>query len=300
MLALSTWDTLRSRLDQQGLSLKSGGFPAYCLNGQIFSSMKWLRPRYRAWVTESATGQVVARYEILAPISRTPAVAVGQQIAAHLDTLKETSSSGPLQASPPGPTPPTPPPPAPPAWEGREHLIKTEGQTDRAWISPRLRLKGHTLHITDWTQSGLGPEADDHDRAVAASLCLRAPGWLLGALAGHKDRGFRISRQMGDLRLEGRVLRLYQADLRKIGTNMAAAFTFGLATKSKGLLQVRVVDVQTGETLALAEQELVSFQMASSGVPYKAMKWLALDLVPLLLKVDESKEKVTLTAPKQD
>ena len=299
MLARSTWDTLRSRMDQQGLSPKSGGSPVYCLNGQIFSSLKWLRPRYRAWITEVATGKVVARYEVLAPFSRTPGESVGQKIAAHLETLKEPLTPPLAEASSPGQT--SPPQPVPTVWEGREHLVQTNGQADWAWMSPRLHFKGRTLQIADWTQSGLGPEADHHDRANAALLCFRAPGWLFGALAGHQERGFRISRQAGDLRLEGRILRLHQADLRKFGTMMAAAFTFGLATKSEGLLQVRVVNVQTGETLALAEQELASFQMASSGVSYKAMKWLALDLVPLLLMADDPKEKPTpVTPPKQD
>ena len=130
----------------------------------------------------------------------------------------------------------------------------------------------------------LRPAADNHDLGIARWISKAAPAWLYGALAAHPERGFRIHRKAGDVRLEGRVVHLYQPDLSKFWTLVGQAYTMGLATKAEGILQLRVVDIPTGTTLALVEKNLVSFQMASNGVPYQAFKWLAQDLVGWLLK----------------
>ncbi len=282
-LAAQTAASLRDRLTRSGLAHRGEDPAVYLLTGQLFSSLKLLKPRYRARMTEIATGRVVARYEILAPFSLAPGVAVAGRIAAHLETLREDPLATPVAGGSPGPVPPRQPLAD---WEGLERLAAVGGGVDRAWVSQGFQMKGRSLHVADWCPAVLGPEADAHDRIIAAWIGLRAPGWLSGALASYPDRGFRISRTGGDLRLEGRVVRLQQPDTRHFWTGLGGAMTFGLSLQAEGLIQVRILDAGTGATLALVERELISFQVASDGIPYKTMKWLAQDLVPWLLKED--------------
>jgi hypothetical protein len=162
-----------------------------------------------------------------------------------------------------------------------------------------LNLAGRTLLVGEWSEPTLKPEADGYDHQVARAISLRAPAWLYGALASHPERGFKINRHEGDLRLEGRVVHLYQPDRSKFSTMIGAAFTFGLSAKAEGTLQVRVLDNATGNTLALVEENLGSFQMASSGIPYKAFKWLAQDLVPWLLQAGRRPEPQKVNSPKE-
>ncbi len=368
--ALRAEQCLRVRLARSRLGRRGEGVPAFLLTGRTFSSMKYLLLRYRAQVTEVATGRVVVQLELRQPFGFSPASIseqVAERIVARLEVLQEgvvkPPASGPeasmarAQTVPePGPTgqgslltlnsvgnqgeagrlPATPTPdksmenpqpgrpvpdlgatvsesvsadvekrvPSDPSrspltdrvvtaaaaqaparpWEGLDRLAPAAGGVDKAWVSPLLELSGRTLLVGEWSEPTLKPEADSYDRQVASSISARAPAWLYGALAAHPDRGFKINRQEGDLRLEGRVVHLYQPDRSKISTMMGQAFTLGLSTKAEGILQLRVVDMATGTTLALVEENLGSFQMASTGIPYKAFKWLAQDLVPWLLR----------------
>ncbi len=275
-LANETADTLLDRLTRSGLARTGGGEATYQLNGQIYSAPEFFKPRYRAWVTEATTGRVVARFELLPPFSKKPGVAVGERLSTHLQTLMAASSS-----STPGAAPPVRPAAV---WEGLERLQPAAGDVDKAWVSSKLSLTGRTLHVADWAPGELGDGADSHDRRIASIVTQWAPAWLFGALAWHGDRGFQISRHGGDLRLEGRVVHLHQPDRTRFGTAMAEALTLGLSSKSEGVLQLRLLDVDTGDTLALVEQTLVSFQAASDGVHYKAFKWLAQGMVEWLLK----------------
>lgn len=274
-LANETADTVRDRMTRSGLARTGGGEPTYRLDGQIYSAPEFFKPRYRAWVTEAATGRVVARFELLQPFSRDPGVAVGERLSTHLQTLMAASATVPEAAPPQRPVA---------TWEGLERLQPATGGVDKAWVSSKFSLAGRTLHVADWTPAEIGDGADGHDRRIASVLTQGAPAWLFGALSWHEDRGFQISRLGGDLRLEGRVVQLYQPDRRKFGTAMAEALTLGLSSKSEGVLQLRVLDAGTRETLALVEQTLISFQAASDGVPYKAFKWLAQGMVEWLLK----------------
>lgn len=305
--------SLRERVARSELAIRSEDEPAYLLTGQIFSTPKHLKARYRAVVTKIATGQIVARQEIRSPFGLPNGVLidVSERIVSHLETLQEgaakrsvpgpeTASLGPQSVPKQTPSAPSSSPPDKPVvdkggassarqaiattWVGLDRLVSVSGPVDKAWVSPTLNLAGRTLQVAAWSEPALRPEADGYDRLTADQISSRAPAWLYGALASHANRGFQIHRQNGDLRLEGRVVHLHQADLSKFGTLLAQAYTFGLATKSIGILQIRVLEVRTGKTLVLVEQELVSFQAASDGVPYKAFKWLAQDLVPWLLK----------------
>ncbi|HJW73156.1 MAG TPA: hypothetical protein VJ486_10030 [Geothrix sp.] len=298
---------LRARLVRSGLARRAEIEPTYLLTGQVFSSRKYLKVRYRALLTEPATGRVVARWEIRAPM-KLPGAAlaeVADQIVSHLETLQEPAAKAldvpvaePLSEPGPGnqqryssagsqavkgesiPASQV----APASWVGQDRLLPARGSVDRTWVNPGLVLRGKTLHVADWSEPALGPKASTNDRHLASWISAQAPAWLYGALASHPDRGFRIQRQGGDLRLEGRVVRLDQPDRGDFLTALGGAFSFGLSLQAEGTLQVRLVDSQTGDTLALVEQELFSFQMASDGIPYKAFKWLAQDLVPWLLE----------------
>ena len=306
---------LRDQMARSGLASRPGAEPAYLITGQVFTTPKYLKPRYRALVTEVATGRVVVRHEVRSPIGRLEGVwkEVAERVVAHLESLQEgtvvPAGSGPdaaANASPPEPkrpevegaaVAPRPMPavadpvgadpvvPAPPlVWEGLDRLLPVGGAVDKAWVSPSLSLAGRTLLVADWSELTLQPKADTYDRQLARAISSRAPAWLYGALAAHPERGFRIHRQAGDVRLEGRVVHLYQPDRSKFWTLMGQASTLGLSTKAEGILQLRVVDIPTGTTLILVEKNLASFQVASDGVPYQAFKWLAQDLVEWLLQ----------------
>jgi hypothetical protein len=298
---------LRTRIARSGLGRRVETEPTYLLTGQVFSSPKYLKVRYRALLTETATGRIVARWEIRAPMKLPDAALeeVAAQIVSHLETLQEPVASAsevpvtePLAVPVPGTHQQLPPvgsqaekgeaipapQVAPAPWVGQDSLVATHGFVDRAWASPALVLMGRTLHVADWSEPALGPKASGKDQHLARWISMQAPAWLYGALAAHPDRGFRIHRQAGDLRLEGRVVHLDQPDRGDFLTGLGGAFSFGLSLQAEGTLQVRLVDSQTGETLALVEQDLFSFQMASDGIPYKAFKWLAQGLVPWLLE----------------
>ncbi len=373
---------LQERVARSGLARRPEEESAYLLTGQIFSTPKYLKVRYRAVVTEVATGRIVARHEIRSPIGLPNGVwtEVSERLVSHLETLQEAAAnfpgsgaeppstemnhppeqgpsgaSGPQAVSPvadkgeaspqpvspgthkgvagpplssptvdqgsafpqpagpvaegvvanpqpastfadKGPAVPAVQAPAPP-WEGLDRLAPASGAVDKAWVSPTLSLAGRTLLVADWGEPVLKPEADAYDQRVAKGISVLAPAWLYGALASHPDRGFRIHRQEGDVRLEGRVVHLYQPDRSKFWTMMGQAYTLGLSTKAEGILQIRVVDIPTGRTLALVEENLGSFQMASSGIPYKAFKWLAQDLVPWLLKEGLRPQQPKATTP---
>ncbi len=312
---------LRDRLARSPLGRRPEEEPRFIISGQLFTTPSYLKPRYRVLVTEVATGRVVVRHEVRSPIGQLNGVwqEVAEQVVAHLESLQEgaavlaDSEPGAVAGAPaPGPVEvpgegavatPRPIPeragkvraepalvaPAP-VWEGLDRLVPLSGEVDRAWVSPTLRLAGRTLQVADWDEPMLKPKADSHDRRVASFISSRAPAWLYGALALHPDRGFRIHRQKGDLRLEGRVVHLHQPDGSKFWTRFAGAYTFGLSMKSEGTFQLRMLDSLTGETLALVEQNLTSFQVASDGVPYKAFKWLALGLVEWLLQEGRREE----------
>ena len=370
-MALGAERFLRARVARSKLARGTEEPPAYILSGQFFSSFKFLKPRYRAWVTETTTGRVVVRHEIRSPIKIGAGRIldeVAERIVSHLETLQkgagkpsgvdaetgavvthlppEQNPSGPGNIQPARPVtdskatgdPPakaatdhgveSPPPLGPgpdkieaipqpthrgvyftgfrdvtpqspladkggtasavqaptPAWEGLDRLAQVEGPVDKVWVSPALSLAGRTLQVADWGEPMLQPEADSHDRRVASFISSQAPAWLYGALASHPDRGFRIHRQGGDVCLEGRVVHLYQPDTSKFWTGLGGVYTFGISQKAEGTLQLRMVDTRTGITLALVEQHLISFQVASDGIHYKAFKWLAQGLIEWLLK----------------
>jgi hypothetical protein len=288
-LAAGAQQCLRARLSHSTLAKQEGNEPAYVLTGQVFSTPKFLKVRYRAQVTEIATGRVVARSEIRAPMKLPQAALeeVAERVIAHLEACRDplpapSEKTEPSVVSQTGPSHPPPPPTT--AWEGLNRLVSVRGPVDKAWVSPALHLPGHTLQVADWSEPTLNPKAADHDRLVAKWISKQAPAWLYGALAAQPDRGFRIHRREGDLRLEGRVVQLDQPDRNNPLTALGGALSFGLSLQAEGRLQLRVLEVQTGTTLALVEHDLVSFQMASDGIPYKTFKWLAQGLVSWLLK----------------
>lgn len=278
---------LRVRVARSPLAKRPQGEPIYLLTGQVYTSPKYLKTRYRAQVLEEATGRVVARHEIRSPIGLPDSILrqVAERIVSHLEAL-QVGTARPSEASSAA-TPPARPPDLTP-WVGLDHLAPGRGGVDRAWVSPAFRLAGRSLQVADWGVPALSPESTDYDRSVASWISSMGPAWIYGALASHSDRAFRIHRRAGDLRLEGRVIRLDQPDRGRFLTGLGGALTFGMSMEATGTLQMRVLDAQTGETLVLIEQELTSFQMASDGVPYKAFKWLAQDLVPWLMKEGSS------------
>ena len=284
-LALGVPHALQARAASSGLLGQPG---RYLLRGQVFSTPKYLKVRYRATLTEADTGKVVARFEIRSPMGFPASILeqVADQILSPLEKIREPGPALSSQAVPPPPHPPVPAPQAPaasPDWEGLGQLRPVSGPVDKAWARPGLDLKGRTLWVADWEAPALPAEVDAHSRLVAWWISRRSPAWLYGALAFHGDRGFRLARDRGDLRLEGRVVHLDQPDTGRFSTAFAGALSLGLATQAEGTLQLRLKDARTGETLALVEQHLVSFQMASDGIPYKAFKWLAEDFVSWLL-----------------
>ncbi len=261
--------------------LGAGGYPlreteeaAFTLRGRVFSSPKRLHTLYQAHLKNTKTGRIVARWEILAPISTQPARLVAERLAGLMSTLKgaRQPSQGSVGESR--------------SWTETQLLVPGPGNVDASWIHPRFSLQGHVLRIADWLPpSGAGSSADE---AFAIETTRHAPGWLLGALTPHDDQGFRLSRTAGDLRLEGRVVEIHEADLRKFSTAMAAGFTFGLGTRSHQVFQLRIVDESDQATLLLVQQRVVSFKMASSGTSYKAMKWMAQAFVPWLVKTGQA------------
>jgi len=90
--ALRAERVLRARIARSELGRRGEGEPAFLLTGKTFSSMRYLLLRYRAQVTEVATGRVVVQLELRQPFGLSPASIseqVAERIVARLEALQE-------------------------------------------------------------------------------------------------------------------------------------------------------------------------------------------------------------------
>jgi hypothetical protein len=274
-LASGMRSALARELTGRGFSLGEAGEASFLLQGRVYTGSQSALVKYRAVLLDAGSGKVVAHLQVPAPFAIDPLPRVAARVAEALLELGATPSSSPG------------PPEAPAAlaaWEGAGPLKPGPGALDAVRVSPDFSLKGRTLQVGDWLPPFFTRKSDATDRAFASATTLEAPGWLLGSLTRFRDDGLRVSRTQGDLRLEGRVVDVREANPMNFGTAMAGAFTLGLATQSRQVFQIRIVEQDTGETRLLVLQKVVSFKVASSGTTYKAMKWMAQDFVPWLAK----------------
>lgn len=274
-LASRVGPALARTLKAKGFHLGAAEAAAYRLQGTVFTGKGYPVTQYRTALVDAATGEVVARIRVPAPIALDPPAKVADRVAEALVEL------GAVPEASPGP-------PSPPAlldlWEGPGPLEPGPGALDAVWVSPGFSLAGHGLQVADWLPPFHTPKATPTDQTFAAITTRLAPGWLLGSLTPFQKDGLQVSRTRGDLRLEGQVVDIREANLMHFGKAMAAGLTLGLAAKSHLVFQIRVVDQDTGATRLLVRQRVVSFKVASSGTDYKAMKWMAQAFVPWLVK----------------
>jgi len=280
-LASNMVQVLTPRLEGRGFHLSDASAATYLLQGRIFGTPRHVRVLYQARLLETRSRSVVARFEIPAPFSREPLPKIADQLAAGMSALRGSgftsspSGDGPAQSAvlakenlP---------------WTHCDDLVPVNHGLEAVWRSPGFTLKGRSLQVGDWYPPLIPSYSSDADRAFAEVTTRHAPGWLLGALAPHSGRGLTVSRTEGELRLEGRVVEIDEADLSHFGQAMAAELTFGLASRSRQVFQIRIVEQATNETLLLVQQRVTSFKVASSGTSYKAMKWMAQEFVPWLV-----------------
>lgn len=277
-LASAMRPALAGRLEEQGFGLAPATAAAYRLQGRVFTAPRHLKTRYQAFLVQVASGRVVARFDIPAPVTLNPPPRVAALLAERLSELRGAPAAEPAAARPQSPAVPLDP------WTAEGPLKAGAGALEAVWVSPDFRLRGRALQVADWLPPCLSRQSEGADRAFAFDTTRRAPGWLLGALVPFQDQDLRLSRTGGDLRLEGRVVEIREADLLDFGTRLAVALTLGAAGRSTQVFQIRVVDPALGRTLLLAQQQVVSFKLASSGTDYKVMKWLAQDFAPWLVK----------------
>jgi hypothetical protein len=278
--AMGMAPALTDELAQVGINVVPPMQSTLELGGQVVNPPSRFFTHYQAWLRETGTGREVLRMEVRAPASLSPCGPVAQRVVQTLLRLRI-----------PEPPAPLPKPLEAERWPEVDRLVEGSGAPGLAWVDPTFQLKGAELQVGDWVHPILGKGAEPIDRAFAEEITALAPGWLLGPLAQQTGRGFGLNRRTGSLRLEGRVLAISESDLGNPGTMLGAAFTFGLSVASSAVLQVRIVDTAQNRTVLLVQKQVESYKLASSGTDYKAMKWLAQDLAPWLLRIGLTPEK---------
>ena len=139
---------------------------------------------------------------------------------------------------------------------------------DYLWVADGFDLDGRTLHFVDWEQPQfLGKERDSKDSARAFELTEKMPLWLRGGLAPAIGESVELSRDRGDVRVEGRFV-----DVNAGST--AAKWIIGAGAGSAAATwDIRFVDAESGKTLAAIHHRSISGTQMSD-IDDKVVKWI--------------------------
>lgn len=164
-----------------------------------------------------------------------------------------------------------------PAWYGGPLEWHKTGEIDYLWVAEDFSLEGRTVHVADWQEPEFLHEKDrdTKDSARAYELTGDMPSWIRGALTTSLSGTADVSRDSGDLRLEGRFVDVNAGS--KVAKWMVG-FGAGSATATWDL---KLVDAETGRMLAAIHHRAVS-GTSMSDIDDKIIKWFDEALVPAL------------------
>jgi hypothetical protein len=156
-----------------------------------------------------------------------------------------------------------------PAWfgAGSMEFHKTEN-VDYLWVKPGFSLQGKTLWIKPWQEPvWLGGKRDGKDHAKAEELTELMPARLKGSLGAALGDGAKVSREEGDVVLEGRFVDV------NAGSKMAKWMIGMGAGSATATWDMKITDKATGELLAAVHHRSISGTHMSD-IQDKVVKWI--------------------------
>lgn len=164
-----------------------------------------------------------------------------------------------------------------PEWFGGDLDWHKAEEIDYIWVDDGVSLDGKTIQVADWEEPEFlhQKDRDTKDSARAYELTETMPGWLRGALGSALAGTTEISRDSGDLRLEGRFVDVNAGS--KVAKWMVG-FGAGSATATWDL---KLVDAHTGKLLVAIHHRAISGTNMSD-IDDKIIKWLDEALAPAL------------------
>jgi hypothetical protein len=164
-----------------------------------------------------------------------------------------------------------------PAWFGAGEVeFRKAGSVDYLWVAEGFSIDGKTLHFVEWEQPQfLDKGRDSKDSARAYELSDNMPTWLRGGLATALGDGTGLSREAGEIRVEGRFVDV------NAGSKVAKWMIGAGAGSAAATWDIRLVDAATGETLAAIHHRSIS-GTSMSDIDDKILKWIDKDLGPAM------------------
>jgi hypothetical protein len=161
------------------------------------------------------------------------------------------------------------------SWFGGDLEWHRAEEIDYLWVKDGFSLQGKTVHVADWQEPEFlhKKDRDTKDSARAYELTETMPDWLRGALTSSLSGTAEVSRESGDVLLEGRFV---DVNAGSKAAKWLVGFGAGSATATWDL---KLVDAQTGELLAAIHHRAVSGTNISD-IDDKIIKWLDEALVP--------------------
>jgi hypothetical protein len=155
-----------------------------------------------------------------------------------------------------------------PGWFGEGVEFRTTERIDYLWVKPGFSFKGHKVHAAAWADPVfLQGERDAKDAAKAEELTDLMAGRVRGALSVGLEGIAEVSREEGDLRLEGRFVDV------NAGSRMAKMLVGWGAGSATATWDMKLIDTSTGEIVWAIHHRSVS-GTSISNIEDKVVKWL--------------------------
>ena len=163
------------------------------------------------------------------------------------------------------------------SWFGSDLEWRKAEEIDYLWVKDGFSLQGKSLHVADWGEPQFlhKKDRDTKDSARAYELTENMPDWLRGALTSALSGTAEVSREGGDVRLDGRFV---DVNAGSKAAKWLVGFGAGSATATWDL---KLVDAQTGELLAAIHHRAISGTNMSE-IDDKIIKWMDEALVPAM------------------
>ena len=154
-----------------------------------------------------------------------------------------------------------------PTWFNADIKFLSDGDVDYFWIKPGLNLAGHTLYMKMWEDPAmLNTNREGKDNAKATALTDTLPATIRGALSSAFKGRVKVSRNDGDIEVQGRIV-----DCNAGSTAKKWIIGFG-AGQERVTFDIKLVDSATKELLVAVHHRIISGTMLST-MESKNVKW---------------------------
>lgn len=155
-----------------------------------------------------------------------------------------------------------------PAWFPGAGEFRETPSFDYVWVKDGFTFQGRTVHVKDWEGPvWLDEERDVKDRSKGEELTEVMPAWLRGALKGALGDTAPVSKDEGDLIVEGRFVDVNAG-------SKAAKWIVGFGAGSAAATwDIKFVDAASGEVVAAIHHRSISGTHLSD-IDDKIRKWM--------------------------